>query len=213
MRLLYFDLTKGNRIGAKALLEELGLVEGLKVIAQLKWRELNNNPFKELNKKNPPSKKEKLSQRQMAPLVIVYQLLLENGRSKKAALEVCNKLAKEVAVAFLDYNVPKIQKKDWKGKSQQVKENKLSTIVKRFFNVSSVEEEVSANDNFKMTVLGCHFATYAKQLNVPELGPIFCAADGYYFEHYQSEVQYNRTQTLTDEIPKPCNFSFQWKEE
>ncbi len=213
MRLLYFDITQGNRVAGKLLLEEFGFVEGLKIIAKLKWREISDNPFALINKENKPTRKEKLSQRQMAPLVILYQILIETGYNKDGALEICHRLSKEVAVAFLNFNIPQAHKKDWKGKSQDIKERKLSSIVNRFFNVGVVEEEVIENDNFKMTVLGCHFATYAKKLNVPELGPVFCAADAYYFKNYQPEVKYSRTQTLTDEIPKPCNFSFEWKEE
>ncbi|MCB0502504.1 MAG: L-2-amino-thiazoline-4-carboxylic acid hydrolase [Bacteroidetes bacterium] len=211
IRLLFFDIVKGNRIGAEIIIKELGWVKGLQIIGKLKWREINENPFDEINQKKQPTPKEKLSQRQMAPLVILHQLLQEEGFSKSESIALCKKLTKEVAVAFLDFSVPLIRKKDWKGKSKKIKEKKLNEIAGRFFNISDSEQVVDDKDHFTLTVKGCHFAAYARALGVRELGPVFCAADGYYFEHLQKEVQYNRTQTLTDNPPKPCDFSFKWK--
>lgn len=213
IRLLYFDIVKGNKIGAEIILKKFGTIKGLELIAKLKWRELNDNPFQEINKKKAPNEKQKLSQRQMAPLVILHHLLQEEGYAKSDSVELCKKLAKEVAVAFLDFNVPQIRRKDWKGKPQKVKENKLDEIANRFFNIEEGDQKVNENDQFTLTVNSCHFASYARELGVRELGPVFCAADGYYFEHLQKEVKYNRTQTLTDNPPKPCDFSFEWKEE
>lgn len=208
MRLQVFNLFKGDWIAAKALFDEVGLDAakiGVKVRAA-------KNPFSEYNIGKQLSKNEKDAQLQMGPMVSLYKVLLEEGYSKPAALKICGAVAKAVAVAFLDFNVPYIEKRTWQPKPQEEKEQLLSKTVKRFFNVAEADESVSSNDHFKMTVKKCHFAEYAKVLNVPELGPVFCAADGYYFQHKQPDIQFSRTQTLTDETPKPCNFSFEWKD-
>ena len=64
---------------------------------------------------------------------------------------------------------------------------------------------------FAINVHHCHFASYAIQLQVPELGPIFCESDRFFFEHYQEEVDFDRSQTLAIDS-KPCDFRFRWKQ-
>lgn len=209
MRLLYFDLTQGNRIGIKILFKEFKL-DAISMIAKLKYRELFDNPFDKLNASKKPSKNEKLSQRQMAPLVILYRLLKEEGYSQEDALDYCLKISKEVAVAFLDYNVPPIRKKDWIGQPEEKKKRLLQKIANRFFNMTSINK-LHPNDKFTIEVTGCKFAQYAKELGVPELGPVFCATDRYYFENFQPDVKFHRTQTLAID-GKPCDFMFTWKD-
>jgi hypothetical protein len=208
MRLLYFDLTQGNRIGVSILFQHFKL-KALPLIAKLKYRELFESPFNTINQQKKPSENERLSQRQMAPLVILYQLLKEEGYTQKEALDFCSEISQAVAVAFLQFNVPQIKKTEWEGQSSDKKKSMLDTIAKRFFNITSTNE-LKPNDEFTITVNSCSFAYYAKALGVPELGPIFCATDRYYFEHFQKEVQFNRSQTLAIE-GLPCNFSFKWK--
>jgi hypothetical protein len=116
MRLLYFDLTQGNRIGMEVLFEQFKF-KALPLIAKLKYRELFDSPF---NTHQPAQKcrpeNERLSQRQMAPLVILYQLLLEEGYPQKTKpLEFCHAISKAVAAAFLQFNVPTIKKSEWSG--------------------------------------------------------------------------------------------------
>ena len=87
MRLAYFNLTQGNRLGTDYIIKNLGWQKGISIIGQLKFREVFDNPFKQINKINRPSQNEKLSQQQMAPMVILYGLLLEDGMSKDEALQ------------------------------------------------------------------------------------------------------------------------------
>lgn len=209
MRLLYFDLTQGNRIGAKLILEHFKL-KGIPLIAKLKYRELFQNPFDEMNRNTKRTKNERLSQRQMAPLVILYQVLMEEGYTQKEALDFCLEISKAVAVAFLDFNVPPIKKSEWEGESDAKKRGLLNKIADRFFNMKS-NNQLHPNDEFTIEVTGCLFAQYAKDLGVPELGPVFCATDRYYFENFQPDVKFHRTQTLAID-GKPCDFKFTWKE-
>lgn len=208
MRLLYFDLTTGNRIGMQFILGEMGVIQGGRVISKLKYRELFDNPFKALNQNIKLTEQQRLSQRQMGPLVILYQLLKEEGYTQEDALDFCNQLSQKVAVAFLKFNIPRISKRKWKPKSLTKKLSKLRKLAARFFNAET-ESEVISDDEMLITITGCHFATYAHQLGVPELGPIFCAADQYYFDHFQPDIKFERTQTLAID-GKPCDFRFKW---
>ncbi len=209
MRLWFFDLVYGNRIGGQYFIDQLGWKDGLFLIAKLKLRLSLKNPFDEINKRIKPSENQKLSQQQMAPLIVLYELLKEEGYSQEEAIDFLSGLGKEVAVAFLKYNVPIIRKSEWAHKNLADKNAKLKSIVKRFFNVEA-EARVEEDDRFIMDVTFCHFASYVRQLNVPELGPIFCASDACFFEEHQPDVEFKRTQTLAID-GKPCDFRFEWK--
>jgi len=209
LRLLFFDLTQGNRIGGQFIINELGWLKGTQILFRLKWKQTYDNPFNKINLQSAPTSKQRLSQRQMAPLVILYRLLLEDGFSREEALDICGRLSNKVAVAFLDYSIPQIQKAKYANETEEQKIKMLNKVAGRFFNAES-ETELRPEDEFVFTVHSCHFASYAVQLGVPELGPLFCAADKYYFDHFQKEVNFGRTQTLAIE-GRPCDFRFTWK--
>lgn len=210
MRLLYFDITQGNWIGARYIFEHFGWQKGGMILAKVKWREAFDNPFSAINDAEPPDRKQKLSQRQMAPLVILYEVLQEFGCTKAESLEHCGSLSKEVAVAFLNYNIPRLRKSAISGKEEREKKRILDRIIDRFFNAET-NNSLDAKDNLEVDIHTCHFADYARRLGMPELGPLFCAADGFYFDNYQPEVDFKRTQTLAQD-GKPCDFRFRWKE-
>jgi len=208
MRLHYFDLTRGGRIAMEVLSQEMGKWNAVKMGLRLQYCLRIHHPFQDINQIKTPTRKEKLSQRQMAPMVVLYQLLLKDGYSQEAALNILSKVANEVAVAFLKFNIPDIRKSQMKGKEQSQKLRFLHQMVSRFFNAEGTIN-LSENDDFYFTVNRCYFASYAKQLNVPELGPIFCASDRVFFEKHQKEILFKRSQTLAID-QKPCDFSFHW---
>ena len=208
MRLYYFDVTQGNKIALKYLADELGWPTTIKLVAKLKLRLWKDNPFKQLNHQKPPSREEKLTQRQMAPLIVLY-LMLEQMYPRAKALRLVSELSQQVGIAFLKYNVPEIHAEDYKPLSRKQKLAKLKTITQRFFNAKA-ELKLDHEDNFRFTVNVCYFARYAKLLNLPELAPLFCAADKIYFDTYQPDVRLIRTVTLAND-DQPCDFYFQWR--
>ena len=209
LRLFYFDNTKGNSTALRVLIRELGWGEAFSLAIKLKWRLFHKSPFSELNRENKPSEKAKLSQRQMGPLVVLYELLTESGHSQKFSLELLQKLGDSVATAFLKFNVPIIKREDYGDLPRQEKMNLLTRVTQRFFNADA-ELSLDDNDNFGFQVNHCHFASYSKALNYPELAPLFCSSDKLFFNTYQDDITFFRSQTLA-ENNKPCDFNFTWK--
>ncbi|MCG8669992.1 MAG: L-2-amino-thiazoline-4-carboxylic acid hydrolase [Pseudomonadales bacterium] len=209
MRLFYFDMTQGNKIALQCLAEELGWKETIGLALKLQYRLITDNPFKEINRHKPPSKQEKLTQRQMGPMVVLYHLL-EESHPRARCLQILSELSQRVAIAFLKFNVPVIEAKQYKNLPRKDKLAMLKKITQRFFNAKA-ELKLDSQDNFKFNVSVCYFARYAKMLNVPELAPLFCASDKIYFDNHQPDVRLIRTVTLATDN-KPCDFYFQWKD-
>ena len=122
---------------------------------------------------------------------------------------VLSKLGTEVGVAFLQFNVPRIRASEYEGLSRRQKLSKLKNITQRFFNAKA-ELKLDPENNIHFTVNVCYFARYAQLLNVPELGPLFCASDKIYFQKHQPEIKFIRTVTLAEDN-QPCDFYFQWQ--
>lgn len=182
MRHFYFDLTQGNRIALQYLAHELGWRATLKLAVRLQYRLWTDHPFKRLNREKPPTREEKLTQRQMAPLVILY-LMLEHMHSRTRALRIIGELSQRVGIAFLKFNVPDIHAQDYENLPRKEMLAKLKSITQRFFNAKA-ELKLDHDRNFLFTVNVCYFARYAKLLNLPELAPLFCASDKVYFDAY-----------------------------
>jgi len=210
LRLFYFDTTKGNSTALKILVEELGFGEALALSLTLKWRLFYRNPFKKINQHKRPTEPEKLSQRQMAPMVVLYELLLEKGYSKKYIFELLQTLGNSVATAFLKFNVPIIKHKDYIDLSSEKKLDLLKKITQRFFNAEATLS-LDEKDNFSFQVNHCHFASYSNALGHPDLATLFCASDKNFFDEYQDDIIFFRSQTLATEN-KPCDFRFTWKQ-
>jgi len=210
LRLFYFDTTKGNSTALKILKEELGFGEAISLSLTLKWRLVYRNPFKQINKQKQPSEQEKLSQRQMAPMVVLYELLNEKGYSKKYTLELLQTLSNSVATAFLKFNVPIIKRDDYIDLASEEKLNLLSKITQRFFNAEATLS-LDESDNFSFQVNHCHFASYSNALGHSDLAKLFCSSDKSFFDEYQDDIVFFRSQTLATEN-KPCDFRFTWKE-
>lgn len=85
----------------------------------------------------------------------------------------------------------------------------LTKITQRFFNANA-ELSLDEQDNFSFQVNHCHFAHYCKQLDYPQLASLFCSADKLFFDQYQEDVVFFRSQTLAGDN-KPCDFRFSWK--
>lgn len=210
LRLFLFDFLHGNRIGLTVLVEQHGLLRALELVTQLKWRLFWKNPFEQINKANPPNQKALLSQIQMAPLLVMYDLLKEKGYSEEVILKQLQELSDKVATGFLKFNIPVIEQSQYRNLAASEKSKLLKKLTERFFNASA-ESRLSDDDNFTFTVNHCYFAQYAKELDRAQLGPLFCQADKLFFEQYQKDIKFIRTVTLAADN-QSCDFAFQWKD-
>ncbi|MDX1692328.1 MAG: L-2-amino-thiazoline-4-carboxylic acid hydrolase [Ketobacteraceae bacterium] len=209
IRLYYFDVTQGNKTGIKVLANRFGLKKALTLGMKLQWQMLVASPFRSLNAAHKPDRNQKLSQRQMAPVIILYQDFQEMGLSRDESLEVLRELISEVATGFLKFNIPTIKKSEYSAIPQTEKLQLLRRLTGRFFNAEA-DLTLDKSDNFTFSVHHCHFASYCKTLNLPELAPLFCAADKQFFDDYQDDIVFFRTRTLANG-DSHCDFRFTWQ--
>lgn len=210
MRLLLFNIFRGNLIGFHVILKQFGFPKTVRIVSKMQYTLLFDNPFKVINKKKKPDRNARLSQKQMAPLIVLHDILLNEGIERDYIVSLLAVLCNEVAVAFLSFNIPVIKKEKYQTWPKQKKMFFLQKIAGRFFNAGAVLE-MNNDDAFSMTVTHCYFSEYSESLGKCELGPLFCASDRCYFEKEQPDILFERNNTLAED-KKPCDFSFSWKE-
>lgn len=208
-RLFWFELAHGNSVAIKILRQQYGVWGAVELVARMQLRLMFNNPFKALNARQKPTANEKLSQHQMAPLVVLYLLLKEKGIAGQEALANLSEVSNAVAIEFLRFNVPVIRKDQYASLSTEAKYLQLEKMTARFFNAEAVLQ-LDENDSFSFNVQRCHFAHYSKLLGLAELAPLFCDADKRFFESHQPDVVFFRSQTLASH-QLPCDFKFSWR--
>ncbi|RME90167.1 MAG: hypothetical protein D6767_07270 [Candidatus Hydrogenedentota bacterium] len=210
VRFLYFDLIWGNSIALDTFIRRFGIFKSIKIILAVEWNLMWNHPFRELNKENPPDLQAKLSQKQMAPLIVLDKVLQKENYSKEERLAFLSELSAKVAKAFLNFNIPALSYAVWQKKTRYQKERFLHNLVNRFFNAKGEAKLSDDEQSFEYPVNFCYFAYYAHKLNVIHLGKLFCQTDKLFFEEERPEVQFYRSKTLMEGKPY-CDFRFQWK--
>lgn len=206
LRLYLFEFLHGNRIAVQELIKLFGFRTAFRMVLELKLRLWFFNPFAKLNQDKAPTAEEKASQHQMAPALVLFDLMIENGIDEQDAIDKLQNLIITVATAFLKFNVPVIRLSDYHARSNQQRMDFFKTITSRFFNA---EGQLSSNNQGKMyfQVNKCLFAQYSKKLGYQQLAKVFCSADKHFFELHQPNIQFGRTVTLA-EHQTPCDFSF-----
>lgn len=105
LRLFIFDMLVGHRIAVGLLIRRHGLRGGVTIALRVFLRQLFANPFARLREK-PKTLRERCSRHQLAPALILYDVLIERGFSNHDAQDQVRLLVKTVAMAFLKFSVP-----------------------------------------------------------------------------------------------------------
>jgi len=206
LRLMIFDLWKGNAVGLRALARYFGWRKALLLGMQIQWRLKHSHPFAEINRARQPGIEERLSQQQMAPIVLLYQVLMEDGMSRDQALDILEDVTEAVAIAFLRFTLPEIRPRDLDHALKNADMSLMKKLTSRFFNATTHVYQADAK-TVAADVTHCHFASYCRELQMPELGYLFCRVDDIYFRTYQPHMVFFRSRTLANS-KEPCDFRF-----
>ena len=72
---MWFEWTRGNRVALSVLRRHLGWGGLLRLLPRFLWRQLTTDPFAGLPTGKPLSRRERLSRRQLLPVLILDDLL------------------------------------------------------------------------------------------------------------------------------------------
>jgi hypothetical protein len=208
IQLFIFNGLIGTPKGFILIIKKFGWIKGISIVFKMQLNKLTNNPFHSLNSKHEPiTSKERLSQKQILPVFALYDALISQGYSIDESVLTIEHVVTGVANDFLKFTVPIIKQKDIERRNLSERKKMFNKIVDRFPNTFGVLK-VDDKETYHFTVDTCLFSAYCTQLGYNNLGPIFCKADKIYFDQFQPNIEFSRTNTLAIN-GKPCDFSFE----
>lgn len=207
LRLIIFELLQGQRTALAVLCRRHGVAQGLLIAFEVTRRQWFSNPFKHYSSASV-TMQERCSRRQLAPALILYDVLMERGLTQEEAVQEVRLLVNEVATAFLKFSVPTVPTQERMPTDENERLRLFKNTCARFFNASG---DVTLNgSHLSFQVDRCWFAEYCRQLGYQHLATIFCGADAQYFEQQQPNMVFARTTTLADG-GEQCDFIFELK--
>jgi hypothetical protein len=191
-------------LGVRVLAHNLGWIRAIQVGLDLKKRLRGGDPWSALP--SPQTARDVQSRNQIAPAVVLYQILKDAGREE--ALALVERVVTQSATPWMQWAVGTIKEEAYFSMEDQEREAWFEEKTKGFFNMTlSARKTSSTGASFR--VASCTFPGLCKEAGVPELAPVFCAVDSYYFGNVQRGVSLVRPSTLSGGQDH-CDFSFTW---
>lgn len=207
-----FELLHGHRTSVPILFSQLGFLRAVRAVLGVARRQmLGPDPLAPLGPDDPADVEDWLARRQLRPLLWLDSALTEDlGVSNEERLSVLGALVGATGAAFLGQLFPTIDATSWKAASNEARETLVRRTMSRFGNIA--EADVRPSDTgVRFDVRKCRFHRMVNQVERPELGPLFCAADYVYFSRENSMYQFERSTTRASG-GAVCDFQLTWKD-
>ena len=194
-------------LALKRLWRSLRFIDFIRVGSLLMLTEIRGGPFKALGP--PENAKEVLSRRQIGPAIALYQALCSLMPSSDA-LSLCGDIVKESTLIFLERAIGPLNRESIMAQNETERVAWVHRISAQFFNATMKFHEISERA-VGFHVSRCYFPELCRRVGVPELAPIFCEGDAYYFGTEIKEVQLTRPLTIA-RGDHHCDFTLAWRD-
>ena len=201
-------LPKEERVAARILISELGLIDGLRAALRVKKRESAGEPFADLDP--PEDDNERLSREQIGPAIVLYRVL-HDFVDEERAFEITKDVVIDAAVVFLQKQIGSIERATLASLDEQQREQWVKQKGSKFFNATVTWDEISG-ERVKFTVTSCTFPRLCAEAGEPHLAPLFCLGDAKFFGTVEENVELDRPHTIA-EGAHTCPFHIHWKDE
>jgi hypothetical protein len=178
----------------KILIEELGLVDALRVGGRTQRRVFAGEPFDQLDP--PETEGERQSREQIGPAIVLYKELLRD-RDRQRALEVAERVIIEASIIFLGKTIGRLRRSELLDLGDRQREEFVRRKGDKFFNATLEWEQIEV-DTVEFTVTHCEFPPLCEKTGVPELAPLFCKGDAQFFGDVEEDVDLDRPHTIAE---------------
>lgn len=209
--MMRFEALHGHRASLAALRRALGwgglLRAGLGVARR---QALGPDPLAALGPDDPDDIEDWLARRQLRPLLWLDAALQDDLRLaddvRMAALET---VVSATGATFLGALFPRITPEQWQGATDVERLELVRRTFRRFGNIAEAEVHLR-EDGVAFDVLRCRFHRMVAELGRPELGPLFCKADGVFFSRPDAPYGFTRSTTRAGG-GAVCDFDLTWR--
>jgi hypothetical protein len=207
MRIPFRVVWAQSWIGVRILANHLGWWRAIRLGLSADRAVRRGEPFEMLS---PPSnEKEAMSRSQIAPAIVLYRYL--KAQAGVDAMAVLRDVVLKSTVPWMRFAIGIIDRQRYLEASPGERRNMLEERTTRFFNMEI--DGIEAEKDFAFfQVKSCSFPGLCAEAGVPEIAPIFCEVDAYFFGGVQRDLVLERPTTLA-EGGDGCPFRFHWAPE
>ncbi len=186
--------------GALPLIQNVGLLQAIRVATDIERRKRAGEPFAELPP--PASENERLSRAQAGSAVLLYRALGAAGVPDP--LGVTRDVMMKSGASFLRRQLGELRPSELAAMPEHEAARTVQALGAKFFNATIDWKEVD-EQGVRFDVTHCFFPGLCAQAGHPELAPLFCAVDDAYFGRVEKNVRLNRTRTIATGASR-CDF-------
>lgn len=181
-------------VGFRILVEELGLLDALRVGGRTQRRLFGGAPFDDLPA--PEDDDERKSREQIGPAIVLYRQLVDE-HDRERALAIIERVIVEASVVFLTRSVGRLRRDELLAMDDAERETFVRNKSEHFANATLTWDHIDA-DSVAFTVTHCHFPPLCEATGVPELAPLFCKGDAEFFGGVEDDVDLERPHTIAE---------------
>ena len=200
-------LNREDVVGFRILVDELGLIDALRIGGRTQRRVFAGDPFDDLPAPDSPDERE--SREQIGPAIVLYQELLD-ARPRDRALEIVERVIVEATVVYLSKTVGRLRRDELLPMGDDERQAFVRHKADQFANADLSWDHIGA-DSVEFTVTHCRFPPLCDAAGVPELAPLFCKGDADFFGGVEDEVDLDRPHTIA-EGAETCPFHIYFRD-
>jgi hypothetical protein len=205
----WFDLTRGLPTAVGALRRRLGRRRTVGLLLRFVWRRFTRRPFRKLERDGPLSPGERFTRHQLLPVLLLDDLLRDEGRLDPAGIhELLGQVVGESGAAYIRHATGNPSPEEWDRKPE---DQRLALANRSLVAFGNIEYQVldDPGSSFAFDVTHCHFVSLCHELGRPELASLFCRADEVLFGDPGLGVSLQREETLAAG-DGACTFRLDW---
>lgn len=196
-------LAATDRAALRVLRRHLGVLGAVRVGLAVRLGQARGAPFSSLASATTAS--ERASREQAGAAVLLYRAL--HARDPRRALELSAEVVRASALVFLDEALGPLTPESLRDVPPEQRRGFVSDRIGRFPNVEATVDRAEP-EGVAFTVTRCRLVELVHQAGHPELAPLFCTADAWFFGGARPGLRLHRPSTIASGHPS-CRFSIQ----
>jgi len=207
MRIPYRVVLAQSWIGVRTLAHHLGWLRAIRLGLTMDRAVRRGEPFDALSP--PANENEAMSRSQIAPAIVLYKYL--KAEAGVDAMAIIRDVVLKGTVPWMRFAIGVIDRRGYLEASPKGRREMLEERTTRFFNME-IDGMEAEKEFASFQVKSCSFPGLCAEAGVPEMAPIFCEVDAYFFGGVQRDLILERSTTLA-EGGDGCPFHFHWAPE
>lgn len=201
----HLRIFENERVALPVLVRELGVICAIGLVVRVQKSLFDGAPYQSLSP--DVSEDERRCREQIGPAIALYQELMRRGLGERA-YPIVREIILDAGLKFLTRTLSDNSVADLLAQDNPERMKTVEKLGRSFPNAEIRWERVD-QEAAEFTVTHCRFPAICESCGVPELAPVFCEVDEYFFQNNSHNVMLFRETTIA-EGGQVCPFKLFW---